>query len=513
MIETRTSKSLKNAQIALIFYAINLFLNFISRKVFIDYLGADILGLNTTATNLLGFLNLAELGIGSAISYTLYKPLFENNKQAVNEIVSVQGWLYRKIAYIVIIGAGILMCFFPLFFNKMELSLWYAYASFGVLLVSSLLGYFVNYRQIVLIADQKEYKVAFNIQGGKILKVSLQIVAIMFLANGYVYWLILELFTSVLVAITLNVTLRKEYPWLLTFPRKGNYYRNKYPEIITKTKQLFFHKIAYFALTQTSPLVIYAYTSLTVVTVYGNYMLIIGGAILLINSLFNSVGAGIGNLVAEGDREKIRSFYWEYVSARYCGISIICFGIYMLSHSFIRLWVGEEYILSQSPFILLIVYTFIVGTRVNDLFLNAYGMYQDVWAPVVEAVINIGCSILFGYYWGLTGIISGVVLSLFLIVFCWKSYFLFKYGFKSSISECIIRILKYLSLIVISFVFTSVLTVLWFDYNCNSFMEWIGEALKCLLLYSIIISLLFALFDYSFRRFLYRIMHLINLLK
>lgn len=511
MVETRTSKSLKNAQIALFFYAINLFLNFISRKAFIDYLGAEVLGLNTTATNLLGFLNLAELGIGSAISYTLYKPLFENNKQAVNEIVSVQGWLYRRIAYIVIIGASILMCFFPLFFKKMELPLWYAYASFGVLLVSSLLGYFVNYRQIVLIADQKEYKVAYNIQGGKILKISLQIIAIMFLVNGYIYWLILELLMSVLVAISLNITLRKEYPWLLTCPAKGSYYRTKYPEIITKTKQLFFHKIGSFALGQTSPLIIYAYASLTVVAIYGNYMLIIGGATLLINSLFNSVGAGVGNLVAEGNKDKIKSFYWEYVSARYCGISIICFGIYMLSHSFIRLWVGEEYILSQAPFILLIIYTFIAGARVNDLFINAYGMYQDIWAPAAEAAINIGCSILFGYYWGLTGIIGGVVLSLFLIVFCWKPFFLFRFGFRSSIREYIIRLFKYIILIAVSFIVSSLFTIMMLDKESNSLVEWVSDAFKSLLFYITIITLLFAIFDWDFRRFLCRIMHLLKL--
>ena len=173
-------------QTALLFYIINLVLAFISRKVFIDHLGIEVLGLNTTATNILGFLNIAELGIGSAISYTLYHPLFEKDRQTVNEIVSVQGWLYRKVAYVVILGACILIFFFPLIFKKMELPMWYAYASFIVLLVSSLFGYFINYRQIVLIADQKEYKVTYCVQGGKTLNYILQIIAIMWLMHGYV---------------------------------------------------------------------------------------------------------------------------------------------------------------------------------------------------------------------------------------------------------------------------------------------------------------------------------------
>ena len=167
-LESRTSKSLKNAKVALAFYCINLLLQFFSRKIFLDYLGAEVLGLNTTAQNLLGFLNLAELGIGTAISYTLYKPLFLKDTDTINEIVSIQGWMYRNIAYVIIAGACILMCFFPWIFEKAQVPLWYAYGSFIVLLIGALLGYFANYRQIVLTADQKEYKITLNIQGFKI---------------------------------------------------------------------------------------------------------------------------------------------------------------------------------------------------------------------------------------------------------------------------------------------------------------------------------------------------------
>lgn len=155
---SRTVKSIKNAQVALVFYFINLVLQFFSRKIFLGYLGAEVLGLNTTAQNLIGFLNLAELGIGGAIAFTLYKPIFERDSQTINEIVSVQGWLYRRVAYIVIAGACVLMCFFPLIFEKAEVPMWYTYGSFIVLLISTLLGYFVNYRQIVLTADQRSIR-------------------------------------------------------------------------------------------------------------------------------------------------------------------------------------------------------------------------------------------------------------------------------------------------------------------------------------------------------------------
>ena len=235
--ESRTAKSIRNVKVALLFYFLNLILQFFSRKIFLDYLGSEVLGLNTTAQNLLGFLNLAELGIGSAVAYNLYKPLFENDRNAINAIVSIQGWLYRRIAYIVIAGACILMCFFPMIFAKAQVPLWYAYGSFIVLLIAALLSYFVNYRQIVLSADQKEYKITFSVQGVKLIKVLLQILAIRFLDHGYVWWMVLEVVMAGVTSWVLDRTIKKEYPWLTPNVSEGKLLKQQYPGIITKTKQ------------------------------------------------------------------------------------------------------------------------------------------------------------------------------------------------------------------------------------------------------------------------------------
>lgn len=108
MRESRTKKSLKNAQVNLIFYFITLALSFFSRKIFLDYLGAEFIGLTGTLQNLLGFLNLADLGIGASIGYVLYKPIFEKDEKKINEIISVFGFLYRRIG-LIILSAGIIL--------------------------------------------------------------------------------------------------------------------------------------------------------------------------------------------------------------------------------------------------------------------------------------------------------------------------------------------------------------------------------------------------------------------
>ena len=117
-MSSRLNNSLRNAKFSLFLYLLNIILQFLSRKVFIDNLGTDVLGLNSTIYNLVSFINLAELGISSAVAFTLYKPLATKDLLVINEIVSLQGWLYRRISYIMIVSATILLIFFPLIFNK-----------------------------------------------------------------------------------------------------------------------------------------------------------------------------------------------------------------------------------------------------------------------------------------------------------------------------------------------------------------------------------------------------------
>lgn len=445
--ESRTYKSLKNSRVALVFYAANLLVSFISRRVFLDRLGAEVLGLNTTAASLLSFLNLAELGIGAAIGVTLYKPLAEKNQRIINEIVSLQGWFYKKIAWVIIAAACILMLFFPQIFADTPLPLWYAYGSFGVMLFGSLISYFVNYKQIVLSANQQQYQITRTYSAMLLVKVVFQMIAVSVFTNGFLWWLILEFAFAILGSWFLNWQIHKSFPELETRTENGNTLRKSYPDILKKVKQLFIHKISTFALTQTSPLIIYAYASLTVVTEYGNYVLITSSLISLFNAVFNGMNAGVGNLVAEGDKTRINLVFKELFSTRFLIIATVAFCYFKLATPFVSIWLGAEHILPQRIILLVTLLFFIRGTReVVDSFINAYGLFFDLWAPATEAILNVGLSILFGYFWGLTGILGGVLISQILIIFIWKPILLYRYGFKRSIGEYVAIYAKHLAL-------------------------------------------------------------------
>lgn len=438
MSESRTVNTMRNSSIALVYYGVSLILNFISRKVFLDKLGTEILGLNTTANNLLSFLNLAELGIGFAISFVLYTPIAQGDKNTINEIVSLQGALYKRIALFIIGGAVLLSLFFPLIFAKMDLPLWYAYASFGVLLYSALLSYFINYRQIILTASQQDYKITLSYKACLLIKIIFQIIVLNNFPQPYICWLITEIIFSTIASLWLNATIKKNHPYLENSRKRFNELRRRYPVIVTKVKQLFFHKIAAFTVTQTSPLIIYGFLSLTVVTIYSNYLILTSGAILMLSSVFNGVGASVGNLIATCDQKRILEVFDELFCVRFFLSALLSICICYFASDFIGLWIGEEYILPQSTVLLIAVSMYLTISRgVVDSFLNGYGLFKDIWAPVAEAIINIGASIVGGSIWGLNGILGGAILSLIIIVFLWKPYFLFSQGIKHSIGRYI----------------------------------------------------------------------------
>ncbi|MDM8226298.1 lipopolysaccharide biosynthesis protein [Parasutterella secunda] len=507
---SRTARVIQNAKVALFFYCINLILQFFSRKIFLDYLGAELLGLNTTAQNLLQFLNLAESGIGTAVAFALYKPLSQKNRQEIIDIVSLQGWFYRWVGLFVIAGSIVLMAFFPWIFAKADVPLVYVYGTFIAFLISALLGYFVNYKMIVLSADQKEYKITIETQSIKVIKIFIQMLAIWKLPHGYLWWMCLEVIASVAVSIRLNLVIQKEYPWLQTKISQGGKLQKKYSYLLIKTKQLFFHKIGSYVLTQTTPLIVYAFASLTLVAIYGNYLIIMTGCLLLANAFFRGINSSVGNLVAGGDNLKIKQIFWEVFTLRLYFASVICTGIFYLSDSFITLWIGYEYLLPRESLFILICIYFIQMSRSCEIFLSAYGLFKDIWAPIVEAVLNIGLSIALGYFWGIFGIFMGILVSLIVVINGWKPYFLFKEGFK----QCVLEYVRTYTVKLILIFISSVLTYLFLSSNpltkVYNFFDWVYNAAIVVIASLFFSTLIFYLFDSAFRSL---VSHLIYTLK
>lgn len=505
--ESRVKKSLLNARVNLIFYFLTLILSFFSRKIFLDTLGADFVGLTGTLQNLLGFLNLAELGIGSAIGYVLYKPLFEHDEGKINEIISVFGYLYRWIGFI-ILGAGIVLaCFLPLIFPNTEFEMGVIFFAYFSFLASSLIGYFANYKQTLLGADQKNYVVTAYFQTANIIKVLIQM-ASAYYTGSYYLWVAIELTFGIIYSFILNWKINQVYPWLRSEVRQGKQLFKKYPEVMKYTKQLFVYKISWLIRFQSQNILIYFFSSLKMVAYYGNYSIIFDKLLLLSGNIFNSISASIGNLIAENNKEKIFQTYWELFSIRFIFTSIIAFSLYVSMPYFISFWLGPKYILTHTVFLLMVISLFFDQIRsITDQFLFGYGLFYDVWASILEAVVSISVSIVCGYCWGLEGVICGNISSNVFIAQIWKPIFLFRKGFNMKPKYYYTNLIIYVVLLCISlyislYLINNILT------SPNSLISFVFYVLICVAVFGFILISFLLLFTSGTRNIFRRIFNL-----
>jgi len=451
---SKLDKSLKNARVAFVFYFIALVVSFVSRRVFIEILGTELVGLGSTMQNILGFLNLAELGVSTAVAYALYKPLVSKDNEDINKIISLFGYLYRIVGLVILFLGVIVSFFLPVFFEKSELHWTILFGSYYTFLSITLLSYFNNYRQVLLLADQRAYTVTRVNNYLSLLKVILQVVCLTYLnlslSENYFVWLGLELVFGFITRFRTNWVVKKQYPWLQLNLKNGRLLLKEYPQILQNVKNLFAHKIAGFVVFNSSQILIYIFTSLTVVTYYGNYVLIVKRVTSLIVSTLGSNMAGVGHIIAEGNKEKSYKLFVEFNALFFFIGGVFAYSLYNLTEPFIELWLGKEFILSKEVFLLILVSAYIAIIREPIFyFISGFGLFRDVWAPWTEAGINLLVAITAGYYWGLPGVLLGtIVSSMFIVV--WKPYFLFSSGLGVTVLKYWKNVAVYTGLFVVS---------------------------------------------------------------
>ena len=434
----RTRNSLKNSMVALVIQVASMLIGFFGRRIFIHRLGVELMGLSSTAASILDTLNLAELGISTAIAVTLYKPLFEKDEQSIKEIVAIQGKFYRIIGSFVFVAAMVVMLFMGKIFAKTDLPISYAYVTFCVLLYSSLLWYFVNYKKILLIADQKNYKILLSTRLVSMIRQLVQIYLVLHIANvdaAYFSWLGLDALSSTIGAIILARVIHKTYPFLSDNVRADRSLIRKYPGILKKTGCMAFHKFGGYAMSQSGPIFIYAYASLTTVGLYANYTLLTVNLGFILGAMYSGIGASIGDMVAEGNKNLMLKVFKELFSSRVLIVGVCCICLWFLTEPFIKLWLGPEYVLGRLTLVLIVAQFFLSNIRnVVDDYLTAFGLFWDIWSPLAEAGINISLAIILGSRFGLNGILAATLTAQLLLIFIWKPIFLFWKGLKEPLS-------------------------------------------------------------------------------
>lgn len=508
--ETRSNKSIINAKIGAVCYMLSLFVSFFSRSFFLEHLGTEFLGMMSSITSIIGFLNVSELGIGAAISIVLYKPLFLHDRFEICRIVSVLGYLYRRVGMVMVLAGLLIGVLLPFIFPTVSVPTTTLYLAFIVLLSNSLIGFFFNYQSVLLSADQRNYLVVGFLQLTNITKVILQIFSL-YQFDSVTLYLLLEIVSGVVYAFILHHTINRNYSWLSCSVSDGKRYLQHYLSIKQNLRRVIVHRIGGFVQNQSSALFIYAFVSLPTVALYYNYQLVCGSLSTFMQSVFGSTEASIGNLVAEGHQTKVFLVYKELLAFRFFCAGIVAGCIYYLLPPFISIWLGPQYLLSDFVNISLSIVFFLRIVRdVTDQFILAYGLLADIWSPVVETVVFILASSLGGYYWGLEGVLLGPMVSLLGVIYLWKPYYLFSRGFHISIVHYIIVFIRYLLLLITPFVVSlSFISLIRVFSDVPSWSDWIEQAVCFTMLYGSMTLLFFYTSSTDFRSIIRRLFSII----
>ena len=430
----------------------SLFLNilkFVSRIVFIKVLSDVYLGVNGLLSNVLGILALAELGIGTAINYSLYKPIAKKNEEKIKSLMLFYKKCYRVIAIVVLIlGLGLMP--FLSFFIKDTSGIKNLNIIYLIFLANMVIGYLFSYKRTLIIADQKNYKINPFIIFYNFLTTILQIIVLLCFKN-YIIYLLVQTLCIILENLTINRYIDKQYPFLKDINNSKKIGKKELTEIKTNIKALMLHKIGTYVLTATDNIVISKYIGIVTVGIYSNYVLIHSAISNFIYMFISNTTASLGNLIAEGDVNKRSKIFNEmnFISFYLYGVTSLC--LLFVFNPFIQFVFGIKYLFAFPVVILIVINYYIVGiNQVPIIVQSASGTYKyDKFIPLMEAITNLVISIVLVNLIGLPGILIGTLVS-YLLPLITKPYVAYKYVLKKPVKTYFIEFFKQLLVLTVS---------------------------------------------------------------
>lgn len=398
MKKSRTEYSVLNIMTGLGGYAINTVLGFICRMVFVKCLSEDYLGVNGFFTNILTMLSLAELGIGNAVVFALYKPLAEDDKDKIASLVKLYGTAYKTIG--IIVGAiGIaLMPFLNVIIRNEPNIAESIYLLYIINLFNTASTYFFSYRSSLIIAAQENYIISGVNYAVTIGQSIIQMFLLVFTRNYLLYLLVQTVGT-----FTYNITVSKIA--VIKFPYIKDKNIKPLPEDEKKTlfnnvRDLTIYKISSLLVNSTDNILITFFKGLATTGIASNYTLLVTTLNTLLSQIFNGLTASIGNHNAiEKDDSKYAMFsFLNMMNFWIFGWATL--GIIFCSSDIVKLCFGANYVLPiEIPFIMAANF-FSVGmmnavwTYKHTMGLFHYGRFLQF----ATGVLNIIFSIFLGKY-------------------------------------------------------------------------------------------------------------------
>lgn len=424
------AKSVRNILFGIGGQLITILFNFASRTVFLYCFTKEYVGVSSLFTGILSVLSLTDLGMETSMTVRLYKPLSQNNREEIGAYLDFYRKVYYVIAAIILaLGIGLLpfldvLIDIPKGIQDIELI-------YILTLLNTVVSYLFVYQKILLVADQKKYRTDIVLYVRTVVQFCVMIPALL-IYRSYVLYLAIQILFTLLYNLAIMAQGKKEYPFLCSLPRAA-LPANERAEIRNDTKALTLHRIGDVVSANAVTLLTAVCVNVVAVAVYSNYQLILSYIKTMMDKIYYSISPSIGNLTAEGDREKIktvfdRMFFVSFWMTGFCATSLIC-----LLNPFLQIWLGASYLFQMDVVALIVVNFILVNLRKPALiFKEAYGLFTiDRFRPLVESGILIALSLILSKWFalGLAGILIGMSAAFLLTTFWMEPMILYRHGF------------------------------------------------------------------------------------
>lgn len=461
---------------------------FIVRTVFIKTLGAKYLGLNGLFTSILSVLNLAELGVSSALVFSMYRPIAEDDAVKICALMNLYKLCYRVIGLVILVAGICVTPFIPTLIHSDLPDDINIYALYFMNLGATVLSYWLfAYRNSLFNAHQRVDVLSIISSLVSVFTYIVQLCCLSLFKNYYLY-LSINIVSQICLNISTAIASKKFYP---TYVPKGEVSKEEQKEIFKKVRDLFTAKIGGVINHSADAIVISAFLGLSLLGVYQNYYFIVSTVMSLFMLFYNACDAGIANSLIVNSELDNKALLYKLNYVVFFFLNFCCTSLLCLTQPFIQLWVGTDYMLPFWIVILFVIYLYAeIAPRTFLVFKDAAGLWkEDRFRPLTVSIVNLFLNLLSVKKIGLYGVILSTVIAMLFVGFPWLLNNINKYLMKIDMKKYIFMMFAYTGIIVFD-CFLTFFVCNYFSFN-NLLSELLSKGIICLILPNTIFILVF----------------------
>lgn len=450
---TRTKNAVRNIMWGIVEKCTTLLLPFLTRTVLIKVLGSEYLGLNSLFTSILSVLSISELGIGTAIVFSMYKPIAEDNNEMLCALLNLYKKMYHAIGVVILFGGLAVAPFLRNLINGSYPADVNIYVLYFIYLFNTVIGYFLfAYKAALFSAFQRNDLASKRAAIITLISNILQITFLLLLKNYYIYVLVVPI-TTIMTNIANAILANKMFPNIVC---KGKISKELKDGIKKRVIGLISFKIYNVIFTSVDTIVISAFLGLKPLAIYNNYYYVQNSIVGFLVIITNSVTAGIGNKMVTNSREDNYKDFKNFTFANgwicsWCAVCLFC-----LYQHFMNWWLGEKLMFPYDTMTLMVFYFILPRiTTLTYTYREAAGLWwEDRFRPIVATVANLAMNLILVNIIGMNGVLISTLLCTIFINIPWGSFILFKSYFKISPAGYFGRILLYIAITCIAGILT-----------------------------------------------------------